>query len=90
MKTIFKYPLSVIDEQEISMPVSARILCVQVQRGVPCLWALVDPDDSQTPRSIRIVGTGHPIRWGAGIEHYIGTFQALEGALVFHVFEVRS
>lgn len=81
--TIWKYPLQIIDEQIIPMPAGAEILCCQVQRGIVCLWARVDPSAATTERRIHIRGTGHPGATG----EYIGTFQAENGALVFHVFD---
>ena len=68
MKTIWKFPIAVVDTQEIEMPFNALILCVQVQHGQPCLWAEVG--NLQTARSkrpkwksaqIAVYGTGHPM-----------------------------
>ena len=88
MKRIFKFPLQVSDLQKIRMPKDSTILTVQVQKGTPCLWALVDTEKEMVGRSIRIVGTGHPVP--KGIIRYIGTFQVLEGTFVGHVFEVKG
>jgi len=82
MKTIYKYPLEINDQQTVNLPSSARLLTVQVQNGVPCLWALVDTADRESPRLIQMFGTGHPSET-AGV--YIATFQF--GPLLFHVFE---
>lgn len=72
------------------MPVGARILHVQMQMGVPVLWALVDP---RAPREIRRFineGTGQTFD-GSGLD-YVGTWQEenSDGAFVFHLFEVKS
>ena len=82
--TIWKYDLRLVDVQNVRLPVAAKILAVQVQRGVPRLWALVDPGAPEENRRIAIRGTGHPIDMAG---EYIGTFQVEGGALVFHVFE---
>lgn len=82
---IWKFPLAVMDEQSVDMPPAARILTVQVQNGVPCIWALVEPFDTLQPRNFRVVGTGFEFD---GRGQWIGTFQLAFGALVFHVFEV--
>lgn len=90
MKTIYKYPLPIEDVVSIDMPVGAEVLTVQMQRGEPQLWALV-PIDTWAPkerRLFRVAGTGHPI--GSKVRRYIGTFQLLNGDLVFHVFEVEK
>lgn len=41
MKTIWKYPLQVLDRQTLFMPPGAEILSLQTQFGNPCLWARV-------------------------------------------------
>lgn len=86
MKTIWKYQLEITDQATLLMPQGAQILCVQVQRNEVCLWALVEPDNNNEPRDIRIYGTGHPVEDAQQLT-YVGTFQLHDGALVFHVFE---
>ena len=85
MKEIWKFPLEVTDEQRIEMPEASDILCVQVQRGQPCVWASVIPDAAKVKRLFAIYGTGHP-RKVKQADQYVGTFQLQGGALVFHVF----
>lgn len=85
MRTIWKFPLEVTDEQRVEMPEAAEILCVQVQGGVPCIWARVIPDAMKKKRTIAIYGTGHPMKVRQ-CDTYVGTFQLQGGALVFHVY----
>ena len=85
MRAIWKFPLEVTDEQRIEMPEAADILCVQVQGGVPCLWAAVIPDAAKVKRTVAVYGTGHPMKTRQA-DKYVGTFQLQGGALVFHVF----
>lgn len=85
MRTIWKFPLEVIDEQRVEMPEGAEILCVQVQAGVPCLWAVVIPDAAKVKRTIAVYGTGHPMKVKRA-DTYIGSFQLQGGFLVFHVY----
>ena len=85
MKTIYKYPLQVTDTQEIEMPAGGMALSVQMQNGVPCLWAVVDTDAPKIKRIIHVYGTGHPME--SHVHRYISTFQMQGGALVFHAFE---
>lgn len=86
--TIWKYNVGVSDMFSIMMPKGAQILAVQAQRGIPQLWALVDPDQETELRYFVLFGTGHPIT-NADKLQYIGTFQVEQGTLVFHLFEVR-
>lgn len=83
--TIWKFPLQITDVQTIEVPTAGKLLSVQVQHQVPCIWALVDPKQPKELRKIRIYGTGHPIDQ---LGQFIGTFQVQAGALVFHVFAV--
>ena len=85
MKTIYKYQLSVVERQSICMPEGAEVLTVQDQNGALCLWALIDPDNSQSERIIYMVGTGHKINADKG--NYVGTIQSPDGTLILHVFE---
>ena len=83
METIYKYELAQAETQTIDMPEGAKVLTVQVQRGCPCLWALVESTNPLVARHFRIYGTGHSFVHG----EYIGSFQLMGGDLVFHVFE---
>lgn len=85
MKTIYKYPLKVADTQNVVLPVGAKVLCVQTQNEVPCLWALVDNTFPTEIRCFCTFGTGHEY---TGMDlTYVGTYQLSGGELVFHVFE---
>lgn len=88
MKRIFKYQLQIADRQEVHMPVDAKILCVQIQVGTPCLWALVDDNLPQEMEVRKIVtfGTGYKIQNSMELL-YIGTYQYMNGTLIYHVFE---
>ena len=87
MRVIHKFPLILTDKQSFDLPADVEFLTVQVQRGVPCLWALIETDNPTRPHEIAIYGTGHLVR-GDGTRYYIGTFQLEHGAHVFHVFHV--
>jgi hypothetical protein len=84
MRTIYKYPLLILDEQEIEMPMGAGLMTVQMQHGQPCLWAIVDTLNPPEKRKVLIRGTGHTAE---GLGRYISTFQMKGGELVFHAFE---
>ena len=86
MKSIWKFPLQVMDSQEIEMPSHAQVLTVQVQGEQPCLWAIVTPYAPKVTRTVRIYGTGHPAPDDLSRADYVGTFQLMGGGLIFHVF----
>lgn len=82
MKVIFKYKLILDGSQIIDMP-PGEILCVQLQKGDPFIWALVDEKAAHVKREIEIFGTGHDMP--PVTRKYIGTFQ--QDGFVWHVFE---
>lgn len=88
MNTIYKYELHhdcglVI----LEMPEGSKVLTVQSQGSIACLWAMVDTDKQKVERRFRIIGTGHGVDCVEELR-YISTYQLLEGRLIFHVFEV--
>lgn len=85
-KQIWKFVLQVTTTQLVPIPYGGKILCVQMQNGVPCLWVMVDPEQDYTDRTIDIFGTGHDIV-DLFTRTYIGTVQQMDGALIWHVFE---
>lgn len=91
MKVIWKYPLTLIGEQEVDLPEAAQILSVQIQgtddsvQAPIALWALVDTEASIEKILIEMIGTGHEI--GVGRRTYISTIQFEGGTLIFHVFK---
>jgi hypothetical protein len=84
MITIYKYSM-MKPKCHFSMPLGAKIFCVQLQREIPQIWALVNTDQKMEIRTINLYGTGHELPPNPGI--YIGTIQMSEGSLVLHVFE---
>ena len=88
MLTIYKYPLHLNDYIELHLPEDTQILTVQTQGDMPCLWALVNPDNKIITRRFRLAGTGHPIKENKSELFYHGTFQLHGGTLIFHLFEI--
>jgi len=87
MKTVYKYEIPINDHFDLFLPTGARILKADVQRGVVCLWALVDPSLADQRRSFRFAGTGHPME-EESLQH-ISTFKMDGDNLIFHIFEIR-
>lgn len=87
MKTIWKFPLEIEPEQEVSLPPDAVVLAVKMQGEALCMWALVDPNTTERrKRWFAVRGTGHLIHGELG--EYLGTVQQRGGELVWHVFEI--
>lgn len=88
MKTIHKFDLYTDDRPRIMMPRGAVPIHVAIQHGKPRLWAIVETDEPMEPHFFITHGTGHPLAPDIGA--HIGSYQLLEGALVFHLFEVTK
>lgn len=89
MKTIYKYPLEITDEQEIEIPLGSRILSVQMQRDQLCLWAMVNSKvTNKTKIKILVCGTGNPIEYPPSRMEFLGTIQ--QQVFVWHVFALRD
>lgn len=86
MITIHKYPLLIEQQQKVKMRRGFKILSLDVQDGVPCIWALIDDEAELINVPISTYGTGHNIArygWNAW-NKFVGTYQ-LDG-FVGHVF----
>lgn len=86
MEVIWKFDLELTDSQKVEMPKGAKILCVDEQDKLFCLWAIVDPDPTvpKEERAFRLYGTGNPEHSIGG--EYIGTINSTTG-FVWHIFE---
>lgn len=90
MVRIYKYPLRLLSEQSITMPLNAQIISVKYVRGEICIYALIDTDEHETEeRHFEIYGTGHAIiPEDPPVEkHFLGTVANDDQRLVYHVFE---
>lgn len=87
--TIWKFVIGKAnDVVNVGMPKDAKILSVAMQAGQLCLWALVEPRAELTMRAIRVIGTGWDLADDIKKAAFIGT--VLDGAFVWHVFEVTT
>lgn len=82
--TIWKYPLPSKARFTLKLPYGAEVLTVQMQHGIACLWAKVNPENTERNVSFLLVGTGTdaPI-----VAKYIGLIQLDDGDFVFHLFQ---
>jgi len=86
MKTIYKYQLRSVGIQTVAMPKDAVILSCQAQKGIPCVWALVNTQNINTIRAFQVTLTGsHADILPTSI--HIGTVLLEEGNFVVHVFD---
>ena len=85
MKVIYKYPLALKDSQTIYLPFGSRILSVQTQNDILCLWCLVETNATNVELTLRIIGTGNKIEDVDNLRH-LGTVQTVHNSFVWHVF----
>ncbi len=91
MSVIWKEEISLnTDLHEIMLPSGAEILYAREQKtgGNPdkiCIWFRCDPMQPTTPRTICLVGTGHPCPGPEG--RYLGSAHLNNDTLILHVFE---
>jgi hypothetical protein len=82
-KTIWKFPLVVEDVITFEGPAHLNAKHVGLDpKGVPCLWAAVDPDTKTIKHRVYCFGTGHPLPEKLGA--YLGTVTL--GVLVLHFY----
>lgn len=83
---IYKYSLEVTDEQLIQLPKYAQFVSLQVIRGQPCAYFLVDENETEKELiKFLTFGTGHDVM-GVAWYKFLGTYQLHNGELVFHVW----
>ena len=81
---IWKYEIPASGAGILEIPEGAKLLDVQVQGGVPCVWALVNPAAPAVGREFSTYETGQLLPDDTG--DYLATYQIPEEDLVFHVF----
>lgn len=87
MQVIYKYEVIIKDIFTLDIPLGARVLSLQVQRGKPYMWIQVNSDVLVVEtRVFWVLGTGHPFPDEVSL-YFLGTFQIHSGNSVFHVFE---
>lgn len=88
---VWKYPLP--DKiNPLTMPLEARPLSLQMQDGVPTLWALVDTSTGMVERTYCFYDTGETLPGGpknSMFWRYAGTLQFPNGT-VYHLFDVTG
>ena len=83
MKKIFKYELHPL-KKTICTHALVKFISVQVQRGIPCIWAEVNDSNETVEVEFQTIPTGGKVPDMSF--NYLGTFQLDGGNLVFHVY----
>jgi hypothetical protein len=80
---IWKYDIPAQPSFVLTSRLGAKVLTVQMQRGKPMIWMLVDQGQPERDIAFRVVPTGLAFD-PTGLK-YVGTFQP-DAGLVFHLF----
>jgi hypothetical protein len=84
MITVHKFAVGIAGYFDLKMPEGAKVLSVQVQDGVVCIWAKVNTARPLKTIHFGFTGTGIEQHPGVRFAPFIGTVQL--GPLVFHLF----
>ena len=85
MKRIFKYTLTHAAEINIVSGPIIKPLTVDIQRGIPCLWAVVDTSLPDTSYEVICAGTGCQMP-DVPLDTYLNTTICEDGYIVLHWF----
>jgi hypothetical protein len=89
MKTIYKYILPIVNEFELLLPKDNVIISLDSQNNLPCLWAIVDPNEKEiVQRTFSCFKTGEPIPNIEGkVRAFIKTIKLHQETFIVHFFE---
>ena len=82
---IYKYQLTLVESQYVTMPEGADVLSTGLQNGIITIWAKVNPNNPSIAYAFYIVGTGGEV---PNNTEFIGT--VMQDRFVWHVFQERS
>jgi len=89
-KEIWKVSLKITEWQEALFPKNTQILSIQVQNNIPCIWFMVDLDETLASKmetiKLQTVGTGMSFSFSPETHKFLGTYQI--GGFVGHVFQI--
>jgi hypothetical protein len=81
---IWKFELEKERTQLVKMPEKSEIMDIQMQKGKPVMWALVDTSTDEIEVKINMYGTGWETYENVLKDEYLATVQ--DGELVWHFF----
>ena len=88
VKTIWKYPLEIQEEQTVEVPYGSQLLSLMGQNDLPVLYVLVNP-------YTKVKEVWHFSLWATGqkigdemlrTSIFVGTVSTYEGRLIWHLW----
>lgn len=84
---VYKLQLLPVDIQIVSVPLKSTLLSVQLQREIPTMWYLCDPDGEENQQRKGVTIYSYPTgRMFECAGRFLGTVQLKNGD-VYHFFE---
>ncbi len=89
VKSVWKYPLGINDEQTIEIPHGSELLSLMEQKDEPVLYYLVDPLETRKDTiHISMRGTGQLVgKEMTSSSIFLGTVNTHRGRLVWHIWK---
>lgn len=87
MKTVWKFPLTHVHQQTITVPSDHRFLHAAYQRETLCVWFEVDDTSPDQELTIEVVGTGFSL---PDVGEWLATVMSPSHQWVWHLYEVPS
>ena len=81
---IFKFRLKRESEQIVRMPAKSEIMDIQIQRGVPIMWAFGNDNNEVIAVKINMYWSGEEMRGSKSEETFLATVQ--DGGRACHFF----
>ena len=92
-KVIYRYPIKLVEEQEIYINssgdydgVKKQILKIDTIRDIPFMWCLVQPNAPKRKVKLRLYGTGWEMPEDILRQNYLGSFILEDYGEIYHVF----
>ena len=84
-ETIWKFPLHIVEHQQVEIPGPGVLLDIQFQGPQLCMWVGVTPGRPRAVHNLCVVGTGMPMP-NFKVRH-LRTVQQPGTPFVWHVFQ---
>lgn len=89
-RVIYKFALNPGGRTVLDLPSGARLLFIECQREVPCVWVETPSRriSEVSPRTILSFATGEVFKYPPEQLHYLGSVLQHQGSLVWHFYEL--
>lgn len=82
---IWKFEIS-DSQKSFLIPIESKILHIQVEDGIPCIWVRVDPTTEKTKRHFELFDASYNTEYDGVERAFIGAFQ-MDGVDELKLFE---